>query len=360
MIGLLPSAAPARLRRAAAHPVLLAVGLAVVVAAGILLATGQDPIGVFAALLEGGLDGPGLRNSIKRGIPIAGMGLALAVALRAGILNLGAEGQLVLGGFSAAMVALLVPPGPFGMIAAVLAGAVAGALWALLPALGQVWWQVPILITSLLLNYVARSITSYMVRFHVGDPGIETAAARPVPEASQLPTLLPDGATVVLDGVDLSLLILVALVVWLTVYNQRTVGGFETRILGINAMFGKASGVAMEGRVLQTMLTSGAIAGLIGGMLVLGETGRYFEGELVRTNYAWIGLMVALVAAFKPWGVLVAGFGFAVLQVGGLAIQRQVGVESRFSLVIQSLIIVALTAIAAHRRAARGRPRPEE
>lgn len=356
----LPAGAPDRLRRAATHPVLLAVALAVLVAASILLATGQNPVRVFVALLQGGLDGPGLRNSIKRGIPITGMGLAVGAALRAGILNLGVEGQLVLGGFSAAMVVLLMPPGPVGMVVAILAGAAVGGLWALLSAVGQVVWQVPILITSLLLNYVARSITSYMVRFHVGDPGVETAAARAVPDASALPTIVPDDVSVILDGVDLSLLVVLALVVWLAVYNERTVGGYETRIIGLNALFGKASGVAMDGRVLQTMLTSGAIAGLFGGMLVLGDMGRYYEGELVNTNYAWIGLMVALVAAFKPWGILVAGFLFAVLQVGGLAIQRQVGVESRFSLVIQSLIIVALTAIAAQRAAARGRPRPEE
>jgi simple sugar transport system permease protein len=205
--------------------------------------------------------------------------------------------------------------------------------------------------TSLLMNFVARGIASYTVRFHLNDEGIEAVATPQLDPRTRLPSIPGSGAISFLEGVDWSLLIILAVVIALAIWERRTVTGYETKMVGLNTAFGRYGGVPVERRTLQVMSLSGGIAGLVGVMLILGEQGRYFDGELIRANFAWIGLMVALLAAFRPGFVAIVGFGFAALQIGGLAIQREVGVASQFSLVVQALIIVALAAVAIRKRA---------
>lgn len=337
-------------RKIVDSPALRAVLIALVVGALLLVVSGYNPFDVYRSLAEGGLVGSGLRNTLKRSVPTVGMGLSVAVAIRSGLLNLGMEGQMLLGALCGTAVALALPAGPVAIIAALIVGVLAGGAWALVSAVGQTRLGLPILMTSLLLNFVARGIASYTVRFHLNDEGIEAVATPQLDPATRLPSIPGSSTISFLEGVDWSLLIILAVVAGLAIWERRTVTGYETKMVGLNTAFGRYGGVPVERRTLQVMFLSGGIAGLVGVMLILGQQGRYFDGELLRANFAWIGLMVALLAAYRPVYVAIVGFGFAALQIGGLAIQREVGVASQFSLVVQALIIVALAAVAIRKR----------
>lgn len=331
-------------------PALRAVSVALIVGALLLLASGYSPFDVYRSLAEGGFVGSGLRNTLKRSVPTIGMGLSVAVALRSGLLNLGMEGQMLLGALCGSAVALALPGGAVSLAAALIVGVLAGGIWALISGVGQTRFGLPILMTSLLMNFIARGIASYVVRFHLNDHGIEAVATPQFDPSTRLPSIPGSDSISFLKGADWSLIIILAVVVVLALWENRTPTGYETKMLGLNTSFGRYGGVPVERRTGQIMFASGSIAGLVGVMLVLGEQGRYFDGELVRSNFAWIGLMVALLAGYRPVFVAIVGFGFAGLQIGGLAIQREVGVASQFSLVVQALIIVALAAVAVQAR----------
>lgn len=376
--------AAARLRSVGAWligPVPLSIVLALVIGGIAVAIAGINPLTAYPAMAEGSLTGRGLANTLGRAVPIVGMAIALAVAFRAGVFNLGAEGQMVLGGLAGTVVALFLPgPGWFVMIAACLAAIVAGALWAAVSALLETGLGVPILISSLLLNYPARYFSSYLVRFPLKETGSSMVATPKVPDGARIPALIDKNSVLglslqnslgkdstvvaVTSGVNYSLLVVLAIVIAVMVANKRTVGGFEAGLAGLNVAFARYGGVRTKILAVRMMMISGGISGLVGIMLVLGNDGRLIDGALVGTNYAWTGLLVALLAANRPGGVLIAGTFFAALVVGGEAMQRSDGVSSQISQVIQAaviiLIVVRVTWPRLRRRRAEDRPAEAE
>ena len=322
------------------HPVTLALVASFGLGGVIIAATGGAPLAAFSEMLAGGFTGRGLHNTLGRSIPIIGMALAVSLAFRAGFLNLGGEGQLLMGALAGTMVAITVPgPGVVVVPVALAAGAAVGAGWALLAALGQTHLQVPLLITSLLLNYVGRSITSYLVRFPFGAPGEPFATTVPVPEAGRIPrvTLIPGGR------VSISLVFVLALAALLAVLYRRSVGGYETEMVGLSGPFARYGGVNVRRHTLLVMAGAGAIGGMVGTHLVIGETFRYIDADMsAQSGIAWTGLMVSLLALNRPMLIIAAGLLFAGLQIGGFAMERATGVSWQLAQVIQALVIVAL------------------
>ena len=322
------------------HPVTLALAAAFSLGAVIILATGDAPLAAFSEMLTGAFTGAGLRNTLGRSIPIVGMALAVSLAFRAGILNLGGEGQMLTGALAGTMIAITVPgPGYLVVPLAVTGGALVGALWALLPALGQTHLQVPLLITSLLLNYVARAGTGYLVRFPFGEPGAPFATTVGVPETARIPKMDLFGS----GRISISLLVVLALVVLLSLGYKRTVVGYESEMIGLSGPFSRYGGVDVRKHTIVIMLLAGAIGGAMGTHLVIGETYRYVDADMIaQTGFAWTGLMVALLAFNRPWPILAAGVFFAGLQIGGFAMERSTGVSWQLAQVVQALVIVAL------------------
>lgn len=328
-----------RVSAALGHPVTLALVVAFGLGGVVIAVTGGSPVSAFFEMLVGGFTGNGLRNTLGRSIPIVGMALAFSLAFRAGILNLGGEGQMLMGALAGTMTAVLVPgPGPLVVPLALLVGAAVGGLWALLPAVGQTHLQVPLLITSLLLNYVARSVTGYLVRFPFGEPGAPFATTVPVPQTARIPQLETLGG-----GISLSLLFMVALVAWLSFLYRRSIFGYETEMIGLSGPFARYGGVDVRRHTLVIMSAAGAIGGLVGTHLVIGETYRYIDADMIaQTSFAWTGLMVALLAFNRPFPILAAGIFFAGLQIGGFAMERSTDVSWQLAQVIQALVIVAV------------------
>jgi simple sugar transport system permease protein len=328
-----------RIARLATSPVISSVVIAFLLGAVIIAITGKDPLFAYQEMLTGAVTGSGLRNTLGRAIPIVGMALALAITFRAGVINLGGEGQMVVGGLAGTLTAIYFPgPGVLVVPLSILTGMAAGAAWAMLPTFGQLRLRLPILITSLLLNYPARALTGYLVRFVFEDPLVTSASTVQVPEAHRMPKLP------IFGGVSISLFVLVGVVAAVSYFNRRAVSGYEIGITGLNPRFARYGGVKVDRQTFRVMLVSGAVAGAIGTHLIISDTLRFLDGDLVVAGFAWTGLLVTLLAINRPWPILAAGAFFAALQSGGLAMQRTAEVPWQLAQVLQAVVIVALAA----------------
>ncbi len=326
--------------RLARSPVPVSILLGFVLGAVMMLVTGNDPIEDYTEIFNGAFVGANLLNTIVWSVPLVGMTMAVALPLRGGMVNLGGDGQLVIGGMTAVVVALYLPaPGPVRLAAAMLAGPAAGGLYALLAAWGQVRWHVPMLISTLLLNYPAKGFTSYLVNFPLRDPINGMPESYMVAPDARLPPI-PIGTA----ALPFSLVVMAAVVAAIIIFDRRTVPGYELRMRGLNARFTGYGGVDLDRQALRTMFAAGAMAGLVGAGIVLGEQYRFTDYALVSPNYTWTGLMAALLAGGEPVGAVVAAVFFAALQIGGFGMERATSIPRELTSVLQAIIILLLAA----------------
>jgi simple sugar transport system permease protein len=318
-------------------PVLGAVAVGFAVCGLIALWVGLSPRLMFTQLIKGAVEGPQLGETVARAVPLVGMTLAAAIPLRAGIVNLGADGQLVLGGCAAAIVALYLPaPDAVRLTMALCAGMLAGAAYAALAAAGEIFAGVPLLLSTWLLTYPAKGLCGYLVRAPLRDPSTAWPSTARIPLGVRLGHLIL--GTPINQG-----LLLVAVVALVVIFiDRRTSAGYELRLRGLNERFARYGGVALERQTLGVMLASGAIAGLIGAIMVLGSQFRYTDGALTAPQYSWSGTLAALLAGGEPVGSLVAAVLFAALQTGGFAMERSVEIPRVLTMVLQSVIILFL------------------
>lgn len=317
---------------------LLAIALGLLVGAVAIWATGHSVLDSYAALWNGAFGNKTyIGSTLARSGTIAMAALGVAVAFRAGALNLGGEGQLVLGGLATALVALYVPvPAPLAIPVALLAGALGGALWAFLPAWLEVRYKVSLLIGSLLLNYVGTLLASYLASEPFRDrSGMGALAQTPlIPEVARF-TPLMTGTRLHLG---LLIVVVVGLLVWFVL--MRTVTGYEWRMTGLNPHFAEYGGVNRVKGLLGAMMVSGAIAGLGGAIEVLAIHHRYIDGNLTRPGFAWSGVMAALLADSHPLGALLTALLLGAIQVGSTGMERNTEIPLEISSVVQAVIVL--------------------
>jgi simple sugar transport system permease protein len=263
------------------------------------------------------------------------MTLVAAIPLRGGMVNLGGDGQLVIGGLVGGLTPLILPgPGPLVAAAAVAAAALAAGLYAALAAWGESRHGVPLLISSLLLSYPAIGVTSYLARFPLRDVTTGLPQTVMVPAAARLATLS--------GPLTVGALLVAGVAVAFVLVDRWTVAGYELRMRGLNARFAGYGGVRLARQAVQTMFVSGAIAGVVGAIVVLGSQFRFIDGALLTPAYTWSGLMAALLVGGEPLGAIAAGLFFAALQTGGFAMQRETSVPRVLTLVLQAIVILFL------------------
>ncbi|RSN22996.1 ABC transporter permease [Streptomyces sp. WAC 05977] len=312
------------------------VAAALVLGAILLLATGTDPLAAYGAIVSGAFGPDGIGDTLAYAVPVAGMATALAIPLRAGMVNLGGEGQLVLGAVSALAVGLYVPgPGPVKVILALLAGVLAGAAYAALAAVCENRLGVPLLISTLLLSYPAMSLAGYLVRFPMKDAGSSLPQSPQLTEGARLPEI---------DGVTTGIFLVVAVIAVYTVIDARTPAGFETKVTGWAPRFAAYAGIDRPKLTLRLLAASGGTAGLVGAIAVLGFPYRFIDGALITPQYTWIGLLAALLAGASPLGTLLAAVFFAALTSGGFAMERATQVPRELTAVLQAVLIIFLAA----------------
>ncbi|MEU3622659.1 ABC transporter permease [Amycolatopsis coloradensis] len=312
------------------------VAAALVLGAILLLATGTDPLAAYGAIVSGAFGPDGIGDTLAYAVPVAGMATALAIPLRAGMVNLGGEGQLVLGAISALAVGLYVPgPGPIRVVLALLAGVLAGAAYAALAAVCENRLGVPLLISTLLSSYPAMSLAGYLVRFPLKDAGSSLPQSPRLPEGVRLPEL---------GGVTTGIFLVLAVIAVHAVIDARAPAGFETKVTGWAPRFAAYAGIDRPKLTLRLLALSGGTAGLVGAIAVLGFPYRFIDGALITPQYTWIGLLAALLAGAGPLGTLVAAVFFAALTSGGFAMERATQVPRELTAVLQAVLIIFLAA----------------
>lgn len=350
-----PEATAPRGMPAPVRPVLVALGALAagfaVLGLGLALAGYDAPL-AMGALWRGAFGSWYALTSatLVRAVPLIVLGAGLALAFRAGALNIGAEGQFYAGAIAATWIGLHVAgwPGPAAVGAVWLGAAAAGALWILLPVILRVRFGVLEVISTLLLSFVAEAVVSWAVTGPLQEASGIYPQSDPVAAAARLPVI--PGTRLHL-GFPAAILIAVALRLILT----RTAWGFQVRATGLGPRAAEISGRIPVRRVLGVaLLWSGALAGLGGGLEITGVTYALFMN--LSPGYGFTAIAVALLARLDPLGVVAAGLLFGALEAGAQGMQREAGVPAIAVYVIEAVIIlVVLLADALARRSAERR-----
>ena len=317
-------------------------------AAGLQLA-GYDATAAIGALWRGAFGSWYALTSatLVRAVPLIIIGLGIALAFRAGVLNIGAEGQFYAGAIAATWVGLHVAGRPAAVaLPAVLAAAfLAGAAWVVVPVWLRLRYGVLEVISTLLLNFVAESLVSLMVQGPLQESQHIYPQSDPIAATARLP---------VLPGTRLhaGLLLAVLAAVGLWYVFGRTLWGFRLRAVGAGPRAAEISGRVDARRVMAMALVgSGAVAGLAGGVEVAGVSYALFQN--LSPGYGFTGIAVALLARLHPLGILATGFLFGALEAGAGGMQREAGVPAVAVYVVEAIVIlVVLLADAATRRQA--------
>jgi simple sugar transport system permease protein len=308
-----------------------------VLALGLALA-GYDAALALGALWRGAFGSWYALTSatLVRAVPLIVLGLGLALAFRAGTLNIGAEGQFYAGAIAATWIGAQVAGWPGGLaIGTVWIGAaIAGALWIVVPVVLRLRFGVLEVITTLLLNFVAEATVSYAVTGPLQEQSRIYPQSDPIAAAARLPTLA--GSRLHLG---LALAVVLAGVLWLLF--TRTRWGFRLRAAGLSPRAAEISGQIPVKRVLGiALLWSGALAGLGGGLEITGVTYALFQN--LSPGYGFTAIAVALLARLHPLGVVAAGVLFGALEAGAQGMQREAGVPAVAVYVIEAVIILVV------------------
>jgi simple sugar transport system permease protein len=331
------SVASKRTKRAGWHQA-LSFGWAILLAlfAGLLLLMldGYSPGEVLSAAGWGSFSSSyRAANTLARLVIITLAALAAAVPFSAGMWNIGGDGQLTIGAFAAAYVGFTYPelPAMLHLGLAIAAAMLGGMLWAGLPAILRLRFQADEIVTTIMLNYVAVLLTGYLVNYPFRAPGSPSPQSVRMPASATLTQLVP------LSNLSSGLFIAAIAYLIILFIMRNTVWGYEWRVLGANKRFARYGGVHDRRMLFLSMCIGGALAGLAGGILVLGVHHRFVAN--ISGGAGFNGVLIALIAANSPVIVLVISAIFALLQSGVVGMEGKLGVAIELSDILQSLII---------------------
>ncbi|MCQ8239726.1 ABC transporter permease [Rhizosaccharibacter radicis] len=329
--------------------------LALIVAGIVLRLCGLPPLALGARVLHASFGTRfGIEDLLLLASPLAACGLSVAVMLRVGLWNIGAEGQFFVGATGAAAVGLFLPVGGTGTTLALmaLAAAAGGALWIALPAAARLVLGTSEIITTLLLNFVARLLVDFLATGSWRDARSSVTAQTPRIHAAF--AKLPRDWH--LGGLHWGIALVIALAAVVALLFRYTSWGFELRVCGANREAARYAGMPVGRRLAEAMLLGGALAGL-GGMIELAGTVHRLQGGL-SNSYGYVGIIVAVLAAAAPVGVLFSALLMAVVLNAGTVLQTQgLPASAAVALVGLILLFVAMGERLSHYRIAVIRPR---
>ncbi len=311
----------------------VSIGVALLLAGLVIAMLGYSPGRALAALLSGGLGGPAAWTStLLKASPLLLTGLTVSLCFRCGVWNIGAEGQFYLGALLATAVATRILPGapapilvPAGMLAAVLGG----VLWASIAGALKAGRGVSEVISTILLNFVAIQLVSLAVHGWLQ----ESSGAYPQSDALAAAARLPRWGRLHLG---LPIAGLLAVGCWLLLF--RTAFGLRMRAVGFGPRAARFAGIDPSRTLVATLALSGGLAGLAGGLEVMGVTGRLYEK--LSPGYGYTAIAVALLARLHPLAVIPSALLFGLLEAGGGAMQREAGVPAVATDVVKGVVIL--------------------
>lgn len=310
----------------------------------LLLILGVNPIEAYSAMIKGAIGSPNaLADTIVKATPLMLVGVGICVAFRGGMINIGGEGQMILGGLAATVAALAFPDWPAWAIIpfALLLGFLAGAFWGFIPGALKAYMNVNEILTTIMLNAIAVQLMNFLLSGPLMDP-IQITQGSFIPQtarfstATDLPRLVP---TRLHAGILLA--ILVAILVWVLLW--RTTIGFRIRAVGLSQPASRRAGIRVSRYAMLAMVISGALAGLAGAVQVLGVNHRMFtDGSATgfTGGAGFNGIVAALFGQLHPLGTIPASIFFGAMIVGANQMQRAVQVPSALITVLNGLLVI--------------------
>jgi general nucleoside transport system permease protein len=321
----------------------LAVLTALVLGAVIIAATGGDVAKAYQGLWEGSLGRPrSISDTLVRTTPYIFGGLAVALAFKGGLFNIGVEGQITIGSLATAFVGYALPgvPFPLHLILAVGAGFLAGGAWGAIPGFLKAFSGAHEVIVTIMLNYVAINIANYLLSGPMKDknPAVAIAQTPPVLQSARLPSLLADPQYRVHWGVAVG--VVAAIVVWWLL--QKSTLGFEIRTVGANPHAARYAGISVPRTTVLLMALSGGLAGLAGAMDVVGL--NFYYAAAFTAGYGFDSIAVALLARSNPIGVLPSALLFGALAAGSNRMQFLSQIPIDIIHLVQALVLIFVAA----------------
>ena len=334
-----------------APQVLVPVGailLALLVGAVMLIALGADPVKAYQALVEGAFGNTNaVADTLVRATPLLFVGVGICISFRGGVLNIGGEGQLIMGALAATVVALNMTwaPGWVIIILAMTSGFLGGAVWGGIAGYLKARLDVNEILSTIMLNAIAVQLMNYLLAGPLIDPvqierGTRIPETARFPTAADLPRLVPTRL-----HLGFAIAILLAFVVWGLLW--RTTIGYRIRAVGLNMNAARFAGIPVGTYAMMALTLSGALAGLGGAVQVLGLNHRMFtDGSAAgfTGNAGFNGIVTALFGALHPLGTIPASIIFGGLLVGANKLQRAVQVPSSLITALNGLVVIFVVA----------------
>jgi len=344
---------------------LIAVLAAFVVGGIVVWIIGDSPIQTYKLLIGSAFSWPnGIGYTLFNATPLIFTGLAVAVAFRCGLLNIGAEGQLYVAAFATAWVGMKFGaadpentfvaqfvhlPAYLLLPLCCLAAIVAGAVWGGIPGLLKARFGSHEVINTIMLNFIAVALLSYFTQYRYkipGDPIMQTAKVSPQAHLPTLGTFVPGFPAWIPLNLAFVLAVLACVLVY--IFLWKTKWGYEMRATGANPSAAEYGGVSIRKQIILAMAISGALAGMVGINEVLGYRHRYYDG--FSANYGFVGIAVALLGRNHPVGVFLAAILFAILLRGGIFVDAYtIHVSKDIVDMLQGIVIVFVAAEAMFR-----------
>jgi simple sugar transport system permease protein len=322
----------------------LAAIAALAVGAVMLLILGVNPVVAYSALLEGAFGSKNaLADTLVKATPLLLVGIGICIAFRGGVINIGGEGQLVVGAVASTLVGLSFPDASGWLVIplALSAGFVAGAIWGGVPGLLKAYFNVNEILSTIMMNQIAVQGMNFLLRGPMIDP-VQLEAASKIPQTARLSRLF-DLPRLVPTRLHLgtALAVLVAILVFIVLW--RTIIGYRIRAVGFNPHASRYAGINVQRYLVLALLLSGALGGLAGAVQVYGVHHRMFtDGSATgfTGSAGFNGIVAALFGQLHPLGTIPASFLFGALLVGANAMQRAVQVPSALITALNGLLVV--------------------
>lgn len=327
---------------------LIAGGLGLFVGAFVLLALGANPIDAYIAMVQAAFGSSNsFADTLVKASPLLFVGIGTCIAYRCGVINIGGEGQIVMGGLFACAVALTFQDAPatFLVPGGLIAGFIGGALWGGIAGVLQVRFNVNEVLSTIMLNSIAAYIMSFFLSGPIMDPTTLDNAIR-IPQTQRLP-MASDLWRWIPTRFHIGFVLAIVMAILAYILLWRTTIGYRIRAVGFNPRASRYAGISVNRYQLLAFLLSGALAGLGGAVELMGVTHRLFSDGSAHGftgNAGFNGIVAALFGGLHPVGTVPAAVLFGALLVGANGLQRTVQVPSAFVTALNGLVVVFVVA----------------
>lgn len=317
---------------------LVIICMAFLFASVLILSAGFNPVAAFYHLFAGAFGTKAsLINTINKAVPIAFAGFAVALSKKAGIFNIGIEGQLIFGAFGSVLPGIFLKglPAAIHIPVCLLSGMLFGAAYALLPTLLFVKRGTNLMVMGIMMNNIASLVITYLIVGPFAGKNATVSSTEMVEESAFLPYIITKPNKL---SIGILIVFAVAFLMWL--FINKTSIGYELKMCGANRQAALYSGIKVTFYMTAALLLSGALGGLAGGVEILGNYHRMYDS--FSPGYGFDGIPIALLTGGNPIGVIAGALLFGALRVGAMKMQTQVGVSTEIITVIQGTLVVLI------------------